>query len=162
MEEEDCFYGFREKAGILNKNKSFLRERATDAMDYDAEKLDTLYKHIPFYIRLSRGTKKAVGVFYHNSYDCVFDMGQEISGYWDRYCYYQTDGGDIDLFLINGPDIASVVDRYTFLYMNVCQTPARPPRTFFPRSFSHLKSASGSRPTKKFPARCVSWAKFTA
>ena len=51
MEEEDCFYGFGEKAGPLNKNKMFLRERATDAMGYDAEKTDTLYKHIPFYIR---------------------------------------------------------------------------------------------------------------
>ncbi|MDY3831867.1 MAG: alpha-glucosidase domain-containing protein, partial [Candidatus Ventricola sp.] len=51
MEEEDCFYGFGEKAGLLNKNKTFLRERATDAMGYDAEKMDTLYKHIPFYIR---------------------------------------------------------------------------------------------------------------
>ena len=35
MEEDECFYGFGEKAGILNKNKTFLRERATDAMGYD-------------------------------------------------------------------------------------------------------------------------------
>ena len=54
MDEEDCFYGFGEQAGPLNKNKAFLRQRATDAMGYDAEKTDTLYKHIPFYIRLSR------------------------------------------------------------------------------------------------------------
>ena len=40
--------------------------------------------------------------------------------------------------------------------------PARPPKTFFPMRFSHLKSASGVRPTRKFPARWVSWAKFTA
>ena len=43
MEEEDCFYGFGEKTGALNKNKAFLRERATDAMGYDAELMDTLY-----------------------------------------------------------------------------------------------------------------------
>ena len=59
MQEDDCFYGFGEKAGALNKNKAFLRERATDAMGYDAELMDTLYKHIPFYIRLSHGSKKA-------------------------------------------------------------------------------------------------------
>ena len=59
MNEDDCYYGFGEKAGLLNKNKTFLRERATDAMGYDAEKMDTLYKHIPFYIQLSRSTHKA-------------------------------------------------------------------------------------------------------
>ena len=42
-------------------------------------------------------------------------MGQEISGYWDRYSYYQTDGGDIDLFLLNGPSVNEVLDRYTLL-----------------------------------------------
>ena len=115
MAEEDCFYGFGEKAGELNKNKKFLRERATDAMGYDAEKMDTLYKHIPFYIRLSRASRKAVGVFYNNFYESVFNMGCEKSNYWSRYSYWQADGGDIDLFLIAGGSIRRVVDNYTLL-----------------------------------------------
>lgn len=115
MEEEDCFYGFGEKAGALNKNKTFLRERATDAMGYDAEKMDTLYKHIPFYIRLSRTTRKAMGLFYHNFYESVFNMGCEKSNYWSRYTYWQADGGDIDLFLLAGDSIRRVVDNYTLL-----------------------------------------------
>mgnify|MGYP000814036400 FL=1 len=81
MKEDDCFYGFGEKTGELDKNKTFQRERATDAMGYDAEKMDTLYKHIPFYIRLDRDTKKAVGVFYHNFYESVFNMGRETVSY---------------------------------------------------------------------------------
>ena len=84
MNEEDCFYGFGEKTGLLNKNKEFLRERATDAMGYDPKKMDTLYKHIPFYIQLNRDTQKAVGVFYHNFYESVFNMGREKSNYWPR------------------------------------------------------------------------------
>ncbi len=115
MEEDDCFYGFGEKTGNLNKNKEFLRERATDAMGYDAAKMDTLYKHIPFYIRLSRSTKKAVGLFYHNFYESVFNMGREKSNYWPRYTYWQADGGDIDLFLLGGGTLAKVVDNYTLL-----------------------------------------------
>ena len=115
MAEEDCFYGFGEKTGLLNKNKRFLRERATDAMGYDAEKMDTLYKHIPFYIQLSRATQKAVGVFYNNFYESVFNMGCEKSNYWPRYSYWQADGGDIDLFLIAGGSIRRVVDNYTLL-----------------------------------------------
>ena len=115
MAEEDCFYGFGEKAGELNKNKKFLRERATDAMGYDAEKMDTLYKHIPFYIQLSRASGKAVGVYYNNFYESVFNMGCEKSNYWSRYSYWQADGGDIDLFLIAGGSIRRVVDNYTLL-----------------------------------------------
>ena len=115
MEEDDCFYGFGEKAGMLNKNKSFLRERATDAMGYDPVKADTLYKHIPFYIRLSRRTKKAVGLFYHNFYESVFNMGCEKSNYRPRYSYWQADGGDIDLFLIGGGTLRRVIDNYTLL-----------------------------------------------
>ena len=115
MKEDDCFYGFGEKSGLLDKNKTFQRERATDAMGYDAEKMDTLYKHIPFYIRLDRDTHKAVGVFYHNFYESVFNMGCEKSNYWPRYTYFQADGGDLDCFLIGGDTIARIVDNYTRL-----------------------------------------------
>ncbi len=115
LNEDDAFYGFGEKGGKLDKNKEFIRERATDAMGYDPVKMDTLYKHIPFYIRLDRQSRKAVGLFYHNFYESVFNMGKEKSNYWPRYTYFQADGGDIDLFLIGGDKISRVVDNYTLL-----------------------------------------------
>lgn len=115
MEEDDCFYGFGEKTGPLNKNMRFLRQRATDSLGYDPDRADTLYKHIPFYIRLNRKTRKAVGVFYHNFYESVFNMGCEKSNYWPRYTYWQADGGDIDLFLLAGDTLRRVVDNYTLL-----------------------------------------------
>lgn len=59
--------------------------------------------------------KKAVGVFYHNFYESVFNMGREKSNYWPRYTYFQADGGDLDCFLIGGDTIARVVDNYTLL-----------------------------------------------
>ena len=113
--EKDHFYGFGEKTGHLDKKLRRLRMSPKDAIGHDPETGDPMYKHIPFYIRINEDKRKALGLFYHNSYDCVFDLGQEISGYWERYCYYQTDGGDIDLFLINGPDMKDVVTRYTWL-----------------------------------------------
>ena len=111
----DHFYGFGEKTGMLDKKFRRMRMSPKDAIGHDPENGDPMYKHIPFYIRFNENNKHALGMFYNNSYDCVFDMGQEISGYWERYCYYQTDGGDIDLFLINGPDIKSIIERYTWL-----------------------------------------------
>ena len=112
---QDCFYGFGEKSGQWNKAQKFLSMSPKDAMGYNPKETDSLYKHIPFYIKLNRSSKKAVGYFYHNTYECDFDMGREKSNYWKPHSRYRTDGGDIDLFLIAGPSIREVVSRYTDL-----------------------------------------------
>lgn len=112
---DDCFYGFGEKSGEFNKAQKFMSMSPKDAMGYNPKETDSLYKHIPFYIKLSKRTKKAVGYFYHNTYECDFDMGREKSNYWKPHSRYRVDGGDIDLFLISGPSIKSIVERYTDL-----------------------------------------------
>lgn len=48
-----------------------------DAMGYNPKETDSLYKHIPFYIKLSGLTHKAVGYFYHTTAECDFNMGRE-------------------------------------------------------------------------------------
>lgn len=112
---EDCFYGFGEKPGELNKAQQYMRLSAKDAMGYDPVAIDSLYKHIPFYIRLNRDSGKALGLFYHNFYECTFNMGREKSNYWPYYSIWQADGGDIDLFFIAGDEIRRIVDNYTLL-----------------------------------------------
>ncbi len=112
---DDCFYGFGEKSGEWNKAQRFLTMNPKDAMGYNPKETDSLYKHIPFYIKLNRNTKKAAGYFYHNTYECDFDMGREKSNYWKPHSRFRTDGGDIDLFLIAGPSIREIVERYTDL-----------------------------------------------
>ena len=113
--EYDHFYGFGEKTGHLDKKGRRLRMSPKDAIGHDPETGDPMYKHIPFYIRVNEHDLRPVGLFYHNSYDCVFDLGEELSGYWERYCYYQTDGGDIDLFLLAGPTLPDILNEYTLL-----------------------------------------------
>lgn len=112
---EDYFYGFGEKSGDLNKAQKFMNMSPKDAMGYNPKETDSLYKHIPFYIKLNQSTKTAVGYFYHNMHECDFDMGREKSNYWKMHSRYRVDGGDIDLFLISGPGIRDVVERYTDL-----------------------------------------------
>lgn len=111
----DHFYGFGEKTGHIDKKGRRMRNSPKDAIGFDPEFGEPLYKHIPFYIRINENNLHALGLFYNNSHDCAFDMGNERSGYWDSYCYYQADGGDIDLFLLNGPDMPSILSRYTYL-----------------------------------------------
>ena len=83
IEADDCFYGFGEKSGEINKAEKYMNMAPGDAMGYNAKETDSLYKHIPFYIRLNRGTKQAVGYFYHNTAECDFNMGREKR----NYCY---------------------------------------------------------------------------
>jgi alpha-glucosidase len=50
-------------------------------------------------------------------------MGSEKNGYWEPYSYYCADGGDIDLFIINGPTIKKVVQKYMDLTGKTAFTP---------------------------------------
>lgn len=115
MNKEDKFYGFGEKPGKINKNQSFMKLSAKDAMGYDPINTDSLYKHIPFYIRRDFVSKKYIGLFYHNFFESSFNMGKEKSNYWPYYSVWQSDGGDIDLFLICGDDIKDIINNYTLL-----------------------------------------------
>lgn len=115
LDPQDCFYGFGEKTGYINKAKRRLRMENGDTLGYDSEFTDPLYKIIPFYLKLNKEHKIATGIFYHNFYPAVFDLGSERSAYWGRYSYYCADGGEIDLFFIYGPSLADVVRGYTDL-----------------------------------------------
>ena len=115
IEADDHFYGFGEKSGEFNKAEAFMGMSPADAMGYNPVKTDSLYKHIPYYVKLQGSTGKAVGYFYHSTWECDFDMGRTKSNYWHRHSRYRTDGGDVDLFLIAGPKVADVVRRYTDL-----------------------------------------------
>ena len=98
--DDDHFYGFGEKSGPFNKAEQSMNMSPSDAFGYNPKETDSLYKHIPFYIKLNEKTKKAVGYFYHNTYECEFDMGRKHSNYWGRCSRYRTDGGDVDVFFI--------------------------------------------------------------
>ena len=115
IEEDDYFYGFGEKGGDINKAEKYMNMAPGDAMGYNPKETDSLYKHIPFYIKLSGSTHKAVGYFYHTTAECDFNMGREKRNYWHRYSSFRSDAGDIDLFLIAGPSIGEVISRYTDL-----------------------------------------------
>lgn len=115
IEADDFFYGFGEKSGEINKAQKYMNMAPGDAMGYDPKETDSLYKHIPFYIKLNETTKKAVGYFYHCTAECDFNMGREKRNYWHRYSTFRADAGDIDLFFMAGPTIRDVVRNYTTL-----------------------------------------------
>lgn len=111
----ECCYGFGEKAGPLNKAGMRMRMANTDALAYNAQTSDPLYKHWPFYITLVPELNLAYGLLYDNLSDTVFDMGREINAVHGPYKYYQAAAGDLDYYLIFGPTIAAVVEKLTWL-----------------------------------------------
>ncbi len=115
IENDDHFYGFGEKTGGLDKAGEFMTMAPGDSLGYDPAKTDSLYKHIPFYIKLQGASKKAVGYFYHCTAECTFNMGRELRNYWHRHATFCADSGDVDLFLIAGPAFRDVIRRYTDL-----------------------------------------------
>lgn len=125
MEPEDCFYGLGEKTGELDKNGRYFRFSPKDNLGYNPRFGDPMYKHIPFYLRLSSKNAEAVGLFYHNTYEAAMSLGDEISGYWPRYCYYTADGGDMDVFLIHGPTLGAIIERYTWLTGRTAMQPRK-------------------------------------
>ncbi len=112
----DHYYGFGEKSGDANKHGRRLRMRTTDALGYDAETSDPLYKHIPFYIavRPSSGAP-VVGLFYDNLSHGAFDLGQEIDAYHGPYRSFEACDGDLDLYLMFGAQVSDVVSQFTAL-----------------------------------------------
>jgi len=124
LRAEDHFYGFGEQAGALDKRGLRMRLLNIDAIGYDAETSDPLYKHIPFYITYAADLDIAYGIFYDNLAATIFDLGHEVNGGLGNYHYYQADDGDLDYYLIYGKTIERVIERYTWL----TGRPARLPR----------------------------------
>jgi alpha-glucosidase len=118
------YFGFGERSGELDKAGRRMRMLNLDAFDYDAEKTDPLYKHFPFYITFIPGAQIAYGLFYDNLANSLFEMGGEHDAYHGRFRYYQADDGDIDYYLIYGPSIEQVVEKYSALIGR----PILPPR----------------------------------
>ena len=112
----DHYYGFGEKSGDANKHGRRLRMRTADALGYDAETSDPLYKHIPFYITVRPASGAPVaGLFYDNLSHGAFDLGQEIDAYHGPYRSFEASDGDLDLYLMFGRQVSDVVTQFTAL-----------------------------------------------
>jgi alpha-glucosidase len=110
--EDEHYYGFGERSGALDKYGRRMRMLNVDALGYNAETSDPLYKHIPFYITYIPSLKIAYGLFYDNLSTTSFDMGQEIDAFWGNYRSYEADDGDLDYYFIYGASIPEVLEKY--------------------------------------------------
>lgn len=149
--ETDRHFGLGDKTGPLDRTGRRFRLLQLDALGYDAENGDPQYKHVPFMIVQSGAV--AGGLFYDSLAPMTFDVGQERSNYHGIYRYVEAEEPALDLWLIAGPDVASVTKRFTRL----TGRPALPPKWSFGFAFTtmhHADDANAQAVMTAFAARC--------
>lgn len=120
----ELYFGLGEKTGNVNKYGERYRMLNIDAMGYDAEKTDPLYKHIPYCVTYSQSSGLAYGLYYDDYNECAFDLGKEKDNYHGSYRYFETRSEFLDYYFILGPDVPEVTKTFSWL----TGRPARMPK----------------------------------
>lgn len=103
-------YGLGEKAGVLERTGRRFEMRSLDAMGYDAEHTDPLYKHLPFTITQTEAAG-SFSIFYDTLTTCVLNVGQELDNYHAPYRSFTADDGDLDYYFRWSPRVLDLVKR---------------------------------------------------
>ncbi|MEW6512001.1 MAG: glycoside hydrolase family 31 protein [Bacteroidota bacterium] len=104
----ECYYGFGEKAGRLERSDFHMTMWNSDIPAYTPA-TDPLYESIPFFYGIRDG--KAYGIFLDNAYRSSFDMGKEAR---DQYSFGAEDG-DLTYYFFSGPRPEDILKRFTEL-----------------------------------------------
>lgn len=102
------FFGLGDKTCALDLRGERLENWNTDAFAYH-DKLDPLYRTIPFYYGLNEG--RAYGIFMDNTYRSFFDFAKTE----DDQVNFSATGGEMNYYFIYGPDLQEVAQQYTDL-----------------------------------------------
>ncbi len=122
-DEHDQYFGLGDKTGPLNKAGRRFRTRALDALGYNGESSDPLYKHWPFFIGRRADSGACYGVFYDTLAECTFDFGQEFDNYHGFYRATEIADGDLDCYVLAGPDVAGALARFVGLIGGTAMPP---------------------------------------
>jgi alpha-glucosidase len=114
-EPGEVYLGLGERSGAMDRAGRRFRLCNLDAMGYDARATDPLYKSIPFYLTARPDEGCAIGLFYDTLADCAFDFGQELDNYHGAYRGFCAEHGDLDYYVVAGPEVGEVVRRFTWL-----------------------------------------------
>ncbi|WP_066423426.1 glycoside hydrolase family 31 protein [Anabaena sp. 4-3] len=102
------FYGFGERTGLLDQLATVRTNWTIDALDYGVL-TDNMYQAIPFFMALRPGI--GYGIFFNTTFWSQFDIGAEEPGVWRM----ETQGGELDYYIIYGCEPAEIIATYTQL-----------------------------------------------
>jgi alpha-glucosidase len=116
LPEGESYYGLGDKPGPMDRRNRAFTMWNSDVFGW-GESTDPLYKTIPFFMGLRKGT--AWGLFFDNTHRSSFDFGKESPEYFS----FGAEGGEINYYFIAGPQPKNVIERYTAL---IGRTPLPP------------------------------------
>ncbi|MBU0507348.1 DUF5110 domain-containing protein [bacterium] len=108
IEANERFFGLGLKVGDVNKRGREWVMWNSDVPAYGWQS-DPLYESIPFFVGIR--DSNAYGIYFNNSYRTRFNMGAGNL----RYYSFAAEGGALDYFVILGPEVGKVVERYSEL-----------------------------------------------
>lgn len=111
-EKDEHIYGLGDKTGNINKARNRYRMETFDAMGFDANSSDPLYKQIPFYI--CKNSVGSYGIFYDTYSNGDIDLGREHNNYYEPYKYARFDEENLVYYVIFG-NMEEIVERFTYL-----------------------------------------------
>jgi alpha-glucosidase len=106
MSPDEHYYGLGDKAGALDRTNRAFQMWNTDAYGWE-ESTDPLYKDIPFFLSVNKDGA-SYGVLLDNTYRSSFDFGTELRDTLS----FGAEGGDLDYYLIYGPEPKQVLSRF--------------------------------------------------
>jgi alpha-glucosidase len=108
IEADEHFYGFGERTGLLDQISKVRTNWTYDSLDYGVL-TDNMYQAIPFFMALRPGV--GYGLFFNTTFWSQFDIGAEQPGVWRM----ETQGSELDYYIIYGPEPAQILNTYTQL-----------------------------------------------
>ena len=108
------YYGLGDRSGDCDRAGRRFSLVNLDAMGFDAEHSDPLYKAIP-YLLVADADGRCHGEFHDTTAAVTVDLGRELDNYHGHYRSVIADSGDVDLWMIAGPDPLAVTRRFTWL-----------------------------------------------
>lgn len=105
---DEHFYGFGERACLLDQIATVRTNWTFDALDYGVL-TDNMYQAIPFFMALRPGV--GYGIFFNTTFRSQFDIGVREPGVWRM----ETQGSELDYYIIYGPEPVKIIATYTQL-----------------------------------------------
>lgn len=146
------YYGLGDKTGPLDRAGRRFRCLQLDALGYDAEIGDPLYKHVPFFV-VRNPDASVAGLFYDTLAPVTVDLGCERSNYHGIYRHVEVEQGALDFYVLFGSRISDIVEGFARL----TGLPCLPPRWSFGFAFTSMHHADDANAQAKiagFADRC--------
>ena len=142
-EQDEHIYGLGDKTGNINKNMHYFKFETFDALGFNANTSDPLYKQIPFFI--CKNSIGSYGIYYDTYSNGEIDFGKEHNNYYKPYKHVHFEEENLVYYVIFG-SIEEIIQRFNYL----TGKSFLPPKWSFKYCASTMAYTDSKSPKKSF------------